>query len=42
LIGVLFSHSSSSSVVVTTYFGIEFIFSANGPSRSGQAPAKLS
>ncbi len=36
----LFHSSGSSSVEETTYFGIELILSANGPSRSGQAAAK--
>ena len=35
-------HSGSFSVVETTNFGIELNLSANSPSRSGQAPAKLS
>ncbi len=44
---VVLFHSGSLSVEETTYFGIAFIFfakspSSSEPSRSGQAPAKLS
>ena len=39
---VVFCHSGSVSVVETTYFGSLFSFSANGPSRDGQAAAKPS
>ncbi len=38
---VLF-HAGSVSVEETTYLGIELNFSANSPSRSGQAAAKPS
>src|SRR5918999_1762342 len=39
---VVLFQSGSVSVVETTNFGIELNLSANGPSRFGQAPAKLS
>ncbi len=39
---VVFCHSGSVSVFETTYFGSLLSFSANGPSRDGQAAAKPS